>query len=135
MTKIIIPGKPQPKQRPRVTIHGTYTPQETLAYEELVRICTHAKEFYGQGIPLQMEIYSYFEIPKSWSNKRKQMAAEGKIYPVCRPDVDNLEKIIADSLNGYLYHDDAQIVDAVIHKRYSDEPRVEVTIKPIEEVS
>ena len=29
-----VEGRPQPKERPRVTKYGTYTPQKTLNYEK-----------------------------------------------------------------------------------------------------
>lgn len=40
-------------------------------------------------------------------------------------------KIIADSLNQIAYRDDTQIVDCQCRKFYSDNPRVEVTIKEV----
>ena len=55
----------------------------------------------------------------------------GDIRPVKRPDWDNIGKIITDALNEVAYHDDAQIVEAIVEKYYSDNPRVEVTIKEL----
>ena len=49
--------------------------------------------------------------------------------PTKKPDLDNIIKAIADSLNGIAYKDDAQIVELKSKKFYSDTPRVEVTIK------
>ncbi|WP_320408270.1 RusA family crossover junction endodeoxyribonuclease [Paraclostridium bifermentans] len=40
-------------------------------------------------------------------------------------------KAIADSLNGIAYKDDAQIVEVVSKKFYSERPRVEVTIEDL----
>ena len=42
--------------------------------------------------------------------------------------MDNVVKIIADSLNNLAYYDDTQIVDCQCRKFYSENPRVEVTI-------
>ena len=42
-----------------------------------------------------------------------------------------LGKIICDALNGIAYRDDAQIVDALVRKFYSDTPRVIVEISDI----
>ena len=44
---------------------------------------------------------------------------------------DNIGKIICDALNGIAYRDDAQIVDALVRKFYSDTPRVIVEISDI----
>lgn len=51
------------------------------------------------------------------------------IRPIKKPDVDNVTKIIADSLNNIAYKDDAQIVDSTVRKFYSDMPRVQVIIQ------
>ena len=50
------------------------------------------------------------------------------IRPTRKPDFDNIGKIICDALNGIAYRDDAQIVDALVRKFYSDTPRVIVEI-------
>lgn len=42
MIMFTVHGKPQGKGRPRVTSHGTYTPEKTKQYEELVRWCWRA---------------------------------------------------------------------------------------------
>jgi Holliday junction resolvase RusA-like endonuclease len=56
-----------------------------------------------------------------------------KMWPTKKPDADNILKLAADSLNGLAYVDDKQIVSAVIHKFYSDRPRLEINIVPKEE--
>lgn len=53
------------------------------------------------------------------------------IRPTRKPDFDNIGKIICDALNGIAYRDDAQIVDALVRKFYSDTPRVIVEISDI----
>ena len=45
--------------------------------------------------------------------------------------MDNIGKLINDSLNGLAYTDDRQIVEEKIEKFYSDRPRVEVQIEGI----
>jgi crossover junction endodeoxyribonuclease RusA len=52
--------------------------------------------------------------------------------PAKRGDLDNYAKILLDSLCGYAYHDDAQIVE--IHAgRYDDKanPRIEVQVEQV----
>ena len=46
--------------------------------------------------------------------------------------MDNVVKVIADSLNTIAYRDDTQIVDCQCRKFYSENPRVEVIIKMVE---
>ena len=54
----------------------------------------------------------------------------GEIRPTKRPDVDNVLKAIADSLNGLAYADDAQVVDMRASKQYDAIEGVRVTIYP-----
>ena len=73
-------------------------------------------------------------IPKSVSKKKRGLMLEGMLRPTKKPDMDNVVKIIADSLNQIAYRDDTQIVDCQCRKFYSDDPRVEVRIIQIGEV-
>jgi Holliday junction resolvase RusA-like endonuclease len=49
-------------------------------------------------------------------------------------DIDNMEKMVWDSLTGVLYRDDSQIWDAEAHRRVDPElPRTEVIVTVTEE--
>ena len=63
--------------------------------------------------------------------KNKELMKKQLLRPTKKPDMDNVVKIIADSLNQIAYRDDTQIVDCQCRKFYSDNPRVEVTIKEV----
>lgn len=55
--------------------------------------------------------------------------------PSTKPDLDKCLRAVLDALTGVFYADDAQVVDIVAHKRYSDTPaaaRLHVVITPIE---
>lgn len=131
--KFIVPGEPKGKGRPifaRKTGRAI-TPKGTVAYEDLVRMeyfrqC--AEERFPDGSMLDMRIVAYYSIPKSASKKRRGMMLDGRIRPTKKPDMDNVIKIVADSLNNIAYHDDTQIVDCQCRKFYSEKPRVEVRI-------
>lgn len=132
MIKLIIPGEPVAKARPRVTKWGAYTPEKTKNYETLVKELYFVK--HGQTLldgELDIYIDAYFKIPKSTSKKRKAMMISGEIRPIKRPDWDNVGKIVTDALNDIAYKDDSQIVTATVSKYYSEEPRVEVKILKI----
>ncbi|NFS59368.1 RusA family crossover junction endodeoxyribonuclease, partial [Clostridium sporogenes] len=53
----------------------------------------------------------------------------GIVRPTIKPDVDNIAKVILDSLNGLAYKDDKQIVTCGISKWYGEDPRVEVILE------
>lgn len=134
---ITVPGKPMGKQRPKATSKGrftkVYTPKETISYENLV--IAMFRQTYPYAKPLEGEvrgfIKAFYPIPLSTSNKRKQAMLEGVIRPQVKPDLDNIEKIVYDALNGIAYTDDSHITEMSISKHYSDIPRVEVSIEEV----
>ena len=116
MISFEIPGKPQAKQRPRHGKGFTYTPKETVQFENWVRLC-----FRGQPKlegALVAELTFQFQKPKT--SKRE--------YPTTKPDSDNLAKSILDSLNGFAYDDDSQVVELHAKKVYG-EPKTIVVIR------
>ena len=80
---------------------------------------------------LDVRIIAYYDIPKSTSKRKRKEMLEHKIRPAKKPDWDNVGKIICDSLNLVAYHDDSAVVDAQVRKFYSENPRVDVTIRII----
>ncbi|WP_373116429.1 RusA family crossover junction endodeoxyribonuclease [Holdemania massiliensis] len=127
-----VQGEPKAKARPRVTRSGiAYTPKNTILYENLVR--TSFQQYYPDHIPIDCEveaiITAYFSIPKSASQRKKELMNFGLISPTKKPDLDNIAKAVLDSLNGIAYKDDSQIVSMWVVKKYSERPRVEVILK------
>ncbi len=130
-------GEPKGKGRPRFsTMTGSAsTPKRTVNYETLVHM-EYMSQCPGIRFPddamLDMRILAYYSIPKSASRKKKAAMLAGDIRPTKKPDMDNVVKIIADSLNQVAYRDDTQIVDCQCRKFYSNEPRVEVIIRQVQ---
>ena len=107
------------------------TPKDTVSYENLVKLewqTAYGTESFPKEAMLDMRIKAYYRIPKSASKKKRAAMLAGEIRPTKKPDMDNVVKIIADSLNNLAYYDDTQIVDCQCRKFYSENPRVEVTI-------
>ena len=131
--KFTVLGEPRGKQRPRMTKTGhTYTPIETVQYENLVRLeySRQCHDFiFEDRTPLDARITAYYSIPKSTSVNKRQAMLEHRIRPINKVDCDNLVKIVLDSLNGIAYRDDVQVVDCQVRKFYSDRPRVVVTLQ------
>lgn len=131
--KFMIPGQPQGKARARTTRNGTYTPEKTVLYENLIKIMYQqtSRNIFNNKEPLAVVIDAYFEPVKSISKKKRKQMLDGLIYPTKKPDSDNIGKVICDALNGVAYGDDTQVVHLVVSKRYSETARVEVEIKEI----
>ncbi len=130
-----VPGSPTPKARPRFTKRGgVYTDVKTVQYEMLVRQCFYASKSnepykISKDKPILLSLKAYFPIPKSWPKYKQQEAAEGKIPHTVKPDYDNIAKSITDALNGLAWVDDSRVYAATVIKLYSENPRVEVTIR------
>ena len=122
--KIVIQGKPQPKQRARVTKWGSYTPPETVAYEKLVAL-TWGNRPMLQGA-IAMKVTCVFKIPKS----RKDLTV-GQVHTQ-KPDATNVTKCIEDGLNGRAYKDDSQIVDSRTVKVWGLDEYVEVELEEVD---
>lgn len=110
-----IPGKPQAKQRPRHGNGFTYTPKETVAYENLVRLC------YGNRPKLTGEIVAdiTFMFIKPKTSKYN--------YPT-RADLDNCIKSVLDGLQKYAYENDSQVTELHCRKIYGSENNTVVTL-------
>ena len=130
----VISGDPRPKGRPkffrRGNFVGTYTPKETVSYENLVRT-SFIQIYHGAPIecPIAIGITAYFAVPKSYPKKVHSAVKSGCFIPkITKPDLDNIVKAVTDGLNSVAYGDDAQIYSIMARKFFSDRPRVEVDI-------
>ena len=128
-----IPGKVTGKGRPRVNTNTgmAYTPTKTRDYEDLVKQYFLLK--YPRIKPLSnrvsIEIIAYFEPVKTVSKIEKEKMLEGTVSPTKKPDIDNIAKIILDSLNGLAFIDDTQVTKISVEKKYSNEEKVYVKIE------
>lgn len=125
-------GQPKGKGRPRFSKFGhVYTPQKTADYENNVQL---SAGIAMRGIslftdPIEVEINAYFDIPQSYSKKKKQMALSGELLPSKKPDIDNIQKAILDGCNKIVWSDDAIICKIIMTKEYSEKPRIEVKVR------
>lgn len=134
VASFFVPGKPVAKARARHARVGnfvrTYTPKETVEYENLVRMAAH-EAMGGQppcDRPIALRLRIGLPCPSSWSARRQHEAYAGLILPTKKPDADNIEKSIKDGCNRIVWGDDSQVVDAVKSKRYAETPGVHVEV-------
>ena len=129
-----VPGAPRGKGRPRTAVIGgharIFTDSKTRAEEGAIRVIAAAAmqgrdPFDG---PVVLRCCAYRQIPASWSAKKRAAAEAGDLLPVSKPDLDNYVKMM-DALNGIVVRDDSQIVSAVIHKRFSLQPRLAIDVR------
>jgi Holliday junction resolvase RusA-like endonuclease len=128
-------GVPVAKGRPRLTTRGgfarAYTPAKTQRYEDQIRC--QAAAAMGELPPIEeavsVVVTAYVAPPKSMSKKRRLEAADGIVKPLTRPDLDNYAKAALDGCNAIVFRDDSLVTDLIVRKRFSERPRLTVTVE------
>lgn len=132
----VVYGPPQGKGRPRISkFSGVFTPQKTVSYESAV-VFAAGNAMNGRPLyekPVYVKIRALFEIPSSYSKKKRTAALMGHLYPAKKPDIDNIQKAVLDGCNKVVWKDDALICKIEVEKAYSDKPRVEVHVRELED--
>lgn len=123
--------KPVAQARPRFYVRhhglkhfvGAYDPVKCKSFKEVVG--WHAK-IIAMEKGLKEPVKGPIAISITF-----QMGLNGKeVYHTKRPDIDNLAKAVKDALRGVIYHDDSQIVEAHLFKRFG-EPQVKIKISTL----
>jgi Holliday junction resolvase RusA-like endonuclease len=132
---LTIPGVPIAKGRPKISTRGgfarAYTPAKTRHYEDTIRC--QAADIMGDRPPLDepvsVVVTAYVAPPKSMSKKKRVDAMDGVLKPVTRPDLDNYAKAALDGCNAIIFRDDSLVTDLIVRKRFSERPRLTITIE------
>ena len=132
-----VDGDPVPKGRPRFARRGqfvqTYTDAKTIDYE--TQVAMRARHAIGSTKPLEgalsVFLYLRYAVPASYSKKRKEACLNGVEYPK-KIDIDNVYKSITDAMNGIVYTDDSQIVEAHIKKVYAETAGANIMVQECE---
>jgi Holliday junction resolvase RusA-like endonuclease len=138
LVRFTVPFAPVAKARARTTWTNQgprhYTPEATCNWEKTVAL--YARKAMAAREPLQgpiaVSLAFFLPIPVSWPLWKRQEAAAGRIAPTSVPDLDNLEKGLADGCKGICWADDAQVVQSLTWKGYALNPRAEASITPLE---
>lgn len=123
------------KDRPRINRYtgAIYTPTKTSSFEEKVK--WYFKRKYSIATepstkPFKVKITAIFKPPEKISKKKREELLF-KVNYTNRPDIDNVAKIILDSLNGLAYKDDSQVSELLVFKDYGEENKIIVELEEI----
>lgn len=140
-----ISGEPFGKKRPRASSFGgharIHNDPENERYE--LKVINAYQNAYGKDKPMLFDkeeyisatIVAIYSIPKAFSKKKRQMAIDGVLRPTKKPDLDNIAKSVLDGLNAVAYHDDSQVVNLLVVKRYGEVANVIVELVEIERLN
>ena len=130
-----VPGPIRGKQRAgRMRLPGggiqSFNPKATVSNEKLIRDFAFVQmrgrtPFVG---PIRVSIFVFKVPPASWSAKKKENAQ----YATGKPDIDNIAKLVGDALNKIVWHDDAQIADLIVNRRFDTTERTHIEIVALE---
>lgn len=127
MINIWYPVKPKPAPRPRVTKFGTYNNSDYTNWKNGLKLLAKTKIKKPLESDIYLKIDFFFEIPKSWTKKKKESAKWHNL----KPDIDNLTKSVMDSFNGVVYKDDGQVVAIQARKQYAQFTGVKIEIEEL----
>ena len=77
----------------------------------------------------KVTIVANFEVPKSTSKTQRESMLGNSISPTKKPDIDNIVKIVLDSMNKFAFKDDTQITKIEVEKVYAEEEKLYVKIE------
>lgn len=134
-TEFVVYGEPTGKGRPRFTSFSghtrSYTPKKTEIAEAIIR-CEYERQvgkmFNFGSVPVRLVIRAYSGIPKASSRAKRLEMELARILPTKKPDIDNIAKLVMDSLNGVAWEDDKQVCALEASKFYGERPRIEIII-------
>lgn len=138
--KLVLNIEPKPQSRPRFARRGsfttTYEDKGMKSWRECCRLLI-ANLYMGQPIlegALRAKVRFFIKPPQYISKvKKNQQALKDETIPVGKkPDVDNYEKALYDSMSGIIFKDDGQIALHDVGKFYSLKPRIEVEVEVME---
>jgi Holliday junction resolvase RusA-like endonuclease len=131
--RIVIEGKPIPKQRPRFAMKTgrAYSPQKHLMFAVMMNIKKQVGNMKPITCAVKVETIYYMPIPKNTRKSNLFDMTSGATYHTKTPDLDNLDKFIWDCMNGVVWVDDRQVAENHTKKKYSMKPRTEITITKI----
>lgn len=138
--KLVLNIEPKPQSRPRFARRGnfttTYEDKDMKSWRELCRFII-ANLYIGQPIlegALRAKVRFFIKPPQYITKvKKNQQALIDETIPVAKkPDVDNYEKALYDSMSSIVFKDDGQIALHDVGKFYSLKPRIEVEVEVME---
>lgn len=109
----------QPQKRHRHSRGRMYDPS-AADKKQFLQLCMRQHAPYPLLGALRCRLMFTFVRPKSHLTTKGVLRKGAPVLHVYKPDSDNLAKFVLDALNGTYYHDDSQIYDLSVQKRYGD---------------
>lgn len=120
--RLVIAGKPIAMARPRFARGRAYL-QENMRDTKTSLAWQMAMGWSRPKIPRDQAVCLEIEFVFK-ALKKKDIGT----YRPRKPDLDNLTKMVMDAANGILYHDDAQVTESRVSKRWGEADETRITV-------
>ena len=127
-------GPPKHQQRHRHVTTGKFTRTYDPSAKDKTNFLLQAKQ-YAPKSPIVgvVKLRVWFCMPRPKSHYRTGKFAgilkdSAPIRHTKKPDIDNLLKLVMDSLNKVFWKDDSQVCNVIAQKLYDEKPRVVIEI-------
>ena len=129
--QITVLGKPQPLKRTRIKVNGCYDSQK---HEKLLFYLEVKKQWEALKLPiyidpLHLDAVFIFSVPQSYS-AQKQRALKACPRGITS-DLDNLLKLLMDSIQGLCFSNDNLVASINAKKCYGSIPRTIFSLKKL----
>lgn len=118
--RFIIPIDPIPWKRPGQSRFGRYDLQKAVKNQYRAIFCRSMGKHPPCTGSVRLFIHFFMPCPKSLPKKDRDN------WHCKKPDIDNLVKLVMDSMNGVCFRDDSQVCLLIAMKGYGDNPRTEI---------
>jgi Holliday junction resolvase RusA-like endonuclease len=129
--RFVVMGVPKPQGRPKSCIRGgrsgMYEAKKDQQNKSNIRaqIVIQKPKMIEQGRPVRLVMKYYLPRPKMHFDVKGNIKLRFLAAPhVSKPDCDNLEKAVKDSMSGIVWHDDSQVTKVEHEKVYCGEGEV-----------
>ncbi len=125
--EFVVPVRPVPFARAGSNGSSRYTPEPQRSYMNL--IADYAFDAMD-GLPpmtgpVELRLRFEYQVPASWAKKKRAASSRWKDGGA---DIDNLTKLVADSLQKIVFVNDAQVASLDAKKVRASENRVLITV-------
>lgn len=118
--KFVIPIDPVPWKRPGQSRYGRYDLQKAVKNQYRAIFAIRMNKDLPLVGSVHLVVNFFMPIPKSLPLKDRDGWHSKK------PDLDNLVKLVLDSMNGICFVDDSQVSFLIAMKGYDENPRTEI---------
>jgi Holliday junction resolvase RusA-like endonuclease len=146
MISFFVPMTPKAKQGDRSRIASMKNGQQFIAHykDSAVQKAERRIEQYGMPVkpteplqgPLFLILRAYFEVPASYTKKKRNSIISFETWPIGKPDSDNLCKLVLDALgtSKLFFKNDSQFVFVVIIKQYGEHQGLSIKLGEMAEL-